>query len=87
MGTWDTTTILVCRVPYDYIRDHFVFNTEKYLFSKDYNPDFGRRPMKDSYGNSRKVNKADGILVTGYRLRLSGSLPLMLLLPARMVSP
>ncbi len=67
-GTWDTTTILVCRVPYDYIRDHFVFNTEKYLFSEDYNPEFGRRPMKDSYGNDRKVNKADGVFVTGYRL-------------------
>ncbi|MBQ2540641.1 MAG: SUMF1/EgtB/PvdO family nonheme iron enzyme [Paludibacteraceae bacterium] len=67
-GTWDTTTVLVCRVPFNYIRDHFVFNTEKYLFSEDYNPEFGRHPHRDSYGNERKVNKADGILVTGYRL-------------------
>lgn len=54
--------------PFEWVRDHFVFNTEKYLMSDNYNPDFGRRPFTDSYGENRKVNRADGILVTGYRL-------------------
>lgn len=53
---------------YEYVRDKFVFNTEKYLMQDDYNPEYGRRPKYDSYGAERKVNRADGILVTGYRL-------------------
>lgn len=67
-GTWDTVTIPVARVPYNYIRDHFVFNTEKYLYSSDYVPEFGKKAMKDSYGVNRKVKTSDGIMVTGYRL-------------------
>lgn len=61
-------TIVMYRPSYEYIRDKFVFNTQKYLMLADYSPEMGRRPKLDSYGNERKVNRADGILVVGYRL-------------------
>ncbi len=61
------TTITMYRLPYDYIRDHFVFNTEKYLYSS-YNPTMGENAKTDAYGALRKVNRADGLLVVGYRL-------------------
>jgi gliding motility-associated lipoprotein GldJ len=63
-----TTTITLYRPPYEWIRDKFVFNTEKYLMDDTYNPEYGRHPKQDSYGMDRKVNKADGVLVVGYRL-------------------
>lgn len=53
---------------YDWIREQFVFNTDKYLNDDRYNPADGRRPMTDTYGAPRKVNRADGLFVTGYRL-------------------
>ncbi|MCQ2343033.1 MAG: SUMF1/EgtB/PvdO family nonheme iron enzyme [Paludibacteraceae bacterium] len=53
---------------YEWIRDKFVFNTEKYLYIDTYNPEFGRKPLSNEYGEDRKVNTADGILVVGYRL-------------------
>ncbi len=56
------------RPSYEYIRDKFVFNTEKYLHFADYYPADGASPKVDIYGTSRKVTRADGILVTGYRL-------------------
>ena len=61
------------RVPYAWIRDKFVFNTEKYLVRRDYNPvnpDPKRRSKKfhDAWDNPRKVDRSDGILVVGYRL-------------------
>ncbi len=60
-------------VPYEWIRDKFVFNTEKYLVRNDYNPvnpDANRRSKKfhDAWNNPRKVDRSDGILVVGYRL-------------------
>ena len=60
-------------VPYEWIRDKFVFNTEKYLVYKDYNPvnpDAARRSKRflDAWKNPRKVDRTDGILVVGYRL-------------------
>lgn len=61
-------TITLYYPPYEWIRDKFVFNTDKYLLDDTYNPEFGRRPRTDSYGEYRKVNRADGVLVTGYRL-------------------
>ena len=61
-------TITMYRPSYEWIRDKFVFNTDKYLLDETYNPEFGRRPMRDSYGNDRKVNRNDGILVANYRL-------------------
>ena len=62
------TTITVYRPSYEWIRDKFVFNTEKYLLDPTYLPNYGRRPRTDAYGELRKVTRADGILVTGYRL-------------------
>jgi len=56
------------RFPFEYIRDKFIFNTEKYLAVDAYAPEFGRHPKVDSWGNNRKVNQADGILIVGYRL-------------------
>ena len=61
-------TIMMYRPSFEYIRDKFVFNTEKYLTVGSYAPEYGRHPKLDSYGAERKVNRADGVLVTGYRL-------------------
>lgn len=61
-------TIMMYRPSFEYIRDKFVFNTEKYLTVGSYEPEYGRHPKLDSYGAERKVNRADGVLVTGYRL-------------------
>ena len=61
-------TVTMYRPGFDWIRDKFVFNTEKYLMDDSYVPDYGRHPKADSYGVNRKVNIADGIFVTGYRL-------------------
>ena len=61
-------TVTMYRPSYEWIRDKFVFNTEKYLMDDTYLPEYGRRPKFDSYGAERKVNIADGIFVTGYRL-------------------
>lgn len=60
--------VTMYRLPYEWVRDHFVFNTEKYLNSNQYNPTKGKGARKDAYGNDRKINTADGVLVTGYRL-------------------
>ena len=69
----DTIKTIEYHVPNNWICDKFVFNTEKYLVLKDYNPvnpDPNRRSKKfhDAWGNPRKVDRTDGILVTGYRL-------------------
>ncbi len=61
-------TITMYRPGYDYIRDKFVFNTEKYLDDASYVPEYGKKPRTNSYGEERKVSRADGIFVTGYRL-------------------
>ena len=61
-------TVTMYRPSYEWIRDKFVFNTEKYLMDETYMPEYGRKPKLDSYGAERKVNIADGIFVTGYRL-------------------
>ncbi|MCQ2346373.1 MAG: SUMF1/EgtB/PvdO family nonheme iron enzyme [Paludibacteraceae bacterium] len=63
-----TTTITYYRPSYEYIRDKFVFNTEKYLVDDNYYPEYGKKPKLDPYGAERKVNRADGVLVVGYRL-------------------
>ena len=55
--------------PYEWVRQHFVFNTEKYLNSDEYQPEYGNRPIIDKYtGQPRKVNHGDGIMVIGFRL-------------------
>ena len=61
-------TITVYRPSYEWIRDKFVFNTEKYKMNDEYVPEYGRNPRQDSYGKPRKVTIADGIFVNGYRL-------------------
>ena len=61
-------TITMYRPSFEWIRDKFVFNTEKYLMDDSYVPEYGRKPKTDSYGAERKVTIADGIFVTGYRL-------------------
>ncbi|MBR1929306.1 MAG: SUMF1/EgtB/PvdO family nonheme iron enzyme [Paludibacteraceae bacterium] len=66
--TGEQTTITMFRPPYDYIRDKFVFNTEKYLYDGTYQPAMGKNPKMDAYDSPRKVNRQDGILVVGYRL-------------------
>ena len=67
----DGETETIYRLPFEYIRDKFVFNTEKYLLDDTYVPAFGRRPKQDLFhGIERKVTIADGIFVTGYRLPL-----------------
>ncbi len=43
-----TQTISMYRPGYDYIRDKFVFNTEKYLLVGDYLPESGKSPKTDS---------------------------------------
>lgn len=63
-----TQTVTLYRPSYEWIRDKFVFNTEKYLLDPSYVPEYGRRPKQDSYGADRKAKTSDGILVTGYRL-------------------
>ena len=62
-------TVTVYRPSYEWIRDKFVFNTEKYKMNDEYVPDYGRHPRQDSYGKPRKVTIADGIFVNGYRLQ------------------
>ena len=56
------------RVPYEYIRDKFVFNSEKYLYDGTYVPMPGNTPRTDFDNNPRKANRADGLMVIGYRL-------------------
>jgi len=53
---------------YEWIRDKFVFNTEKYLYIDSYQPEYGRHPETNEYGEDRKVRSEDGVLVVGYRL-------------------
>ncbi len=53
---------------YEDIRDNFVFNTKKYLLSNNYNPAAGKKAKTDISGNSVKVEIADGILQTDFRL-------------------
>ena len=60
--------VTMYQLPYEWVRDHFVFNTEKYLTSSAYTPSQGHNARKDAYGNARKVNRADGLMVIGYRL-------------------
>ena len=53
---------------YDFIVNEFVFNTQKYLLQDAYQPAEGSRSKTDLYGNPRKVNMSDGILISDFRL-------------------
>ena len=61
-------TVTMYRPSYEWVRDKFVFNTQKYLYAEDYVPEYGNKPKTDIYGMERKVKISDGILVVGYRL-------------------
>lgn len=50
------------------IAQNQVFNTSKYLMKSDYKPTEGKTPMTDVYGNVRKTNMSDGVLLPKYRL-------------------
>lgn len=50
--------VVMYQLPYEWIRDQFVFNTEKYLYT-DYLP-LGHK--------GRKINMSDNVLLIGYRL-------------------
>lgn len=68
-GNMTDPLVTMYRLPYEWVRDQFVFNTEKYYAGgAQYNPTMARKPRTDAYGNPRKINRADGILLIGYRL-------------------
>jgi gliding motility-associated lipoprotein GldJ len=45
-----------------------IFSTQKYIMKSDYKPADGKKPMTDVYGNVRKTNMSDGIMLPKYRL-------------------
>ena len=59
--------VTMYHLPYEWIRDHFVFNTEKYL-KGNYNPTMNTSARMNAHNTTRKLNTADGILLVGYRL-------------------
>ena len=61
-------TVTMYQLPYEWIRDQFVFNTEKYLEDDRYNPTMSSAARLNAYDQPRKLNSADGILLIGYRL-------------------
>ena len=67
-GEEEGELVTMYQLPYEWVRDQFVFNTEKYLYDSQYKPTMGSANRVDAYGEPRKVNTADGILVVGYRL-------------------
>lgn len=68
-GIMTDPMVTMYRLPYEWVRDQFVFNTEKYyLGGTQYNPTMARKTRTDAYGTPRKINRADGILLIGYRL-------------------
>ena len=50
------------------IAANFVFNTQKYLLTDQYQPAAGRAPRKDIFGQTTKASMSDGILFAEYRL-------------------
>jgi formylglycine-generating enzyme required for sulfatase activity len=59
--------VAMYQLPYEWIRDHFVFSTEKYL-KGNYNPTKGKGTRRDSHSEKRKLNSEDGLFLAGYRL-------------------
>jgi gliding motility-associated lipoprotein GldJ len=53
---------------YDSVRNNFVFNTQKYLMLESYQPAQGKNTKTSLYGTNRKVDMADGILFSDFRL-------------------
>lgn len=52
----------------DSIAQNFVFNTEKYLLQRSYNPPMGPRPLEGPYGTPRKAQMGDGLMFPNFRL-------------------
>lgn len=52
----------------DEVRNNIVFNTRKYMMSSEYQPEEGKRPKVDLYGENRKVNMSDGLMFPDFRL-------------------
>ncbi len=61
-------SVSMYRPNYEYVRDKFVFNTDKYLLDESYQPSLGKKTLYDTYGGERKVTRTDGMLVIDYRL-------------------
>ncbi|MFZ4581137.1 MAG: SUMF1/EgtB/PvdO family nonheme iron enzyme [Paludibacter sp.] len=55
-------------MPYDSIRSSFIFNTQKYLLQNSYNPTPGAKARRRANQSSPKVDMADGIMFSDYRL-------------------
>lgn len=66
-GATDGGMVTMYQLPYEWIRDHFVFNTEKYL-KGSYNPTKASGSRLDARETKRKISNIDGILLAGYRL-------------------
>ncbi|MBO5828986.1 MAG: SUMF1/EgtB/PvdO family nonheme iron enzyme [Paludibacteraceae bacterium] len=52
----------------DDIAQNQIFSTQKYIMKSDYKPTDGKKPMTDVYGNARKTNMSDGVLLPKFRL-------------------
>lgn len=52
----------------DEIRNNIVFDSKKYSLSSEYNPEEGKAPKQDLFGEARKVNMSDGLLYPDFRL-------------------
>lgn len=50
------------------IKNNVVYNTRKYLLSSDYQPEEGKHPMQNLFGETRKTNMSDGLLFPEFRL-------------------
>ncbi len=53
---------------HDSIAQNFVFNTEKYLLQRSYNPAPGPKPLKGPFSNIRKAQMGDGLMFPNFRL-------------------
>ena len=53
---------------HDAIINNSVFSTQKYLLQDSYRPTEGSKAKTDLYGNARKANMSDGVLVSDFRL-------------------
>lgn len=50
------------------IAENFVFNTEKYLLQRTYNPAPGPKPLTGAFGEIRKAQMGDGLMFPNFRL-------------------
>lgn len=53
---------------HDLIVRNFVFNTEKYLLDRNYNPEVGSKPLMGANGRPRKAQMGDGLMFPNFRL-------------------